>query len=216
MGIWFCSIIKDENDVATKNVTLEYMSELMEDAQDFGWASTKGAHAVLLCRMEEGKVNWAKTEKIDRIRRAHAQKVVNNTSKKSTSELPGVPCNFFQNQKCPHKGDHHTAGQLYKHICSFCNTLGKRFSPCSQRLQKFQKIHCRFKKRIRHCSNAVQSTQVKRQNHTQTRVISSNTLVNGESNNWRSDYHKFKGYTFAQVLKGTPKQLHAVKKIYVK
>ena len=53
----FCSIIKDENDVATKDAMLEYMSELMEDAQDFGWASAKGAHAVLLCRMEEGKVN---------------------------------------------------------------------------------------------------------------------------------------------------------------
>ena len=123
----FCSIIKDENNMSTKNAMLEYMSELMEDAQDFGWACAKGAHAVLLCRMEEGKVNWAKTEKIDLIRRAHAQKVVNNPSKKSTPELSGVPCKFFQSQKCPHKGDHHTAGQLYKHICSFCNTLGKRF-----------------------------------------------------------------------------------------
>ena len=122
----FCSIIKDENNVATKNAMLEYMSELMEDAQDFEWASAKGAHAVL-CRMEEGKVNWAMTDKIDRVRRAYAQKVVNNSSKKSRAELPGVPCKFFQNQKCPHKGDHHMAGQLYKHICSFCNTLGKRF-----------------------------------------------------------------------------------------
>ena len=123
----FCAIIKDESDVNTKNSMLEYLSELMEDAQDFGWTSAKGAHAVLLCKMEEGKLNWAMTDKIDRIRRAHAQKVVNNTSKKSSSELPGVPCKFFQNQKCPHKGDHHTSGQFYRHICSYCNTLGKRF-----------------------------------------------------------------------------------------
>ena len=90
----FCLIIKDENNVATKNAMLEYMSELMEDAQDFGWASAKGAHAVLLCRMEEGKVNWAMTKKIHRIRRAPAQKVVNNSSKKSTAELPEFPENF--------------------------------------------------------------------------------------------------------------------------
>ena len=32
----FCTIIKDESNVATKNAMLEYMSELMEDAQDFG------------------------------------------------------------------------------------------------------------------------------------------------------------------------------------
>ena len=122
----FCAIIRDESNV-TKNSMLEYLSELMDDAQDFGWTSAKGAHAVLLCRMEEGKVNWANTEKIDRIRRAHAQKVVNNSVKKPNSELSGVPCKFFQNQKCPHKGDHHTSGQWYRHICSFCNTLGKRF-----------------------------------------------------------------------------------------
>ena len=123
----FCAIIRDESNVVTKNSMLEYLSELMDDAQDFGWTSAKGAHAVLLCRMEEGKVNWAMTEKIDRIRRAHAQKVVNNSAKKPNSGLSGVPCKFFQNQKCPHKGDHHTSGQWYRHICSFCNTLGKCF-----------------------------------------------------------------------------------------
>ena len=79
----FCAIIKDEKNVNTKNQMLDYMSELMEDAQDFGWPSAKGAHAVLLCRMEEGKVNWNVTEKIDRIRRAHAQKVINVAPKKS-------------------------------------------------------------------------------------------------------------------------------------
>ena len=99
----FCAIIRDESNVETKNSMLEYLSELMDNTQDFGWTSAKGAHAVLLCRMEEGKVNWAMTEKKDRIRRAHAQKVVNHPSKKSNSELPGVPCKFFQNQKCPHK-----------------------------------------------------------------------------------------------------------------
>ena len=37
----FCAIIKDEGDVNTKNSMLEYLSELMEDAQDFGWTSAK-------------------------------------------------------------------------------------------------------------------------------------------------------------------------------
>ena len=125
----FCAIIKNEKNVNTKNQMLDYMSELMEDAQDFGWPSAKGAHAVLLCRMEEGKVNWNMTEKIDRIRRAHAQKVINVAPKKANAEpqANAVPCKFFQSQKCPHKGDHHTGGHLYRHICSFCNTLGKRF-----------------------------------------------------------------------------------------
>ena len=86
----FCSIIKDE---ATKNAMLEYVSELMEDAHDFGWASPKGAYAVLLCRMEEGKVNWATTDKIDQIRRTHGQKVVNNASKNQMLNSQGFPAN---------------------------------------------------------------------------------------------------------------------------
>ena len=41
--------------------------------------------------------------------------------------------------------------------------------------------------------------------HTPTRIISSNTCVNGESGNWRLDYHKFKGHMFAYVLKNATK-----------
>ena len=53
----FCSIIREEKDIKVKNAILEYLTEIMEDAQDFGWASAKGAHALILCRMEQGKVN---------------------------------------------------------------------------------------------------------------------------------------------------------------
>ena len=110
---------------------LEYLSDIMDDAQDFGWFTAKGAHAVLLCCMEENKVNWLQTEKIDRIRRAHAQKVNTQTqvptSKKQNPEN-GLLCRFYQNNSCPQKGDHTTAGQTYKHICAVCIGFGKKFS----------------------------------------------------------------------------------------
>ena len=72
---------------------LDYIAEIMEDAQDFGWASAKG-----VCRMEEGKVEWHMTEIF-----------------------------FFQTGKCSHTNDHVTNGHSYKHICSHCFGLGKRF-----------------------------------------------------------------------------------------
>ena len=59
----FATIVKDESDIETKNQMLEYLSELMEDSHDFGWSSAKGSHAVLLCRMEEGRVTWKDTQK---------------------------------------------------------------------------------------------------------------------------------------------------------
>ena len=43
---------------------LEYLTDIMEGAQDFGWASAKGAHALILCKMEEDKVDWTMTEKL--------------------------------------------------------------------------------------------------------------------------------------------------------
>ena len=55
---------------------LDYVSDIMEDPQKFGWASAKGAHAPILCRMEESKVDWTMTEIIDRLRSAHAQKLL--------------------------------------------------------------------------------------------------------------------------------------------
>ena len=31
-----------------KNTMLDYMTDIMEDVQDFGWPSAKGAHALIL------------------------------------------------------------------------------------------------------------------------------------------------------------------------
>ena len=56
--VGFCSIIREEKSTKTKNAMLDYMTDIMADAQDFGWAAAKGAHALILCRMEEGKVDW--------------------------------------------------------------------------------------------------------------------------------------------------------------
>ena len=129
----FSAIIREEKNVKIKNAMLEYMTDIMEDAQDFGWATAKGAHALILCRMEEGKVDWLSSEKLDRLRRAHDQKIVTSTGgnshpAKNKAEAQGVPCKFYQSMKCSHKNDHTTNGQLYKHICTHCFSLGKKFA----------------------------------------------------------------------------------------
>ena len=61
-----------------KIVMMDYMTDIKEDAQDFGWLFAKGVHALILFRMEEGKVNWLMSDKLDRFRRAHDQKVMTN------------------------------------------------------------------------------------------------------------------------------------------
>ena len=43
----FATIAREEKNVDVKNAMLEYLSEIMEDANDFSWQSAKAFHAVL-------------------------------------------------------------------------------------------------------------------------------------------------------------------------
>ena len=74
MGVWICNYCQGGKNVEIKNAMLEYLSEVMEDGNEFSWQAAKASHSVLLCRMEEGKVKWHETHKLDRIRRAHTQR----------------------------------------------------------------------------------------------------------------------------------------------
>ena len=67
--------MKEEKNSKFKERMLDYMISLFDDANDFSWDAAKASHAVLLCRMEQGKISdYSQTEKIDRIRRANAQR----------------------------------------------------------------------------------------------------------------------------------------------
>ena len=72
----FVKNVLDEPNQKSRDKMLAYLGDLMEDATDFTWANAKAAHAVLLCEMERGVLTWADTSRIERIRRAHAQKQV--------------------------------------------------------------------------------------------------------------------------------------------
>ena len=82
---------------------LEYLGDMMEDAQEKSWASAKAAHAVILCRMEEGKLTWSDTQGLDRLRRAHAQKILttssygNGSGKKFEKSKEGFDMQIFSN-----------------------------------------------------------------------------------------------------------------------
>ena len=70
----FVKNVLEEPSETNRERMLHYLSDLMEDASDFSWANAKASHAVLLCEMERGSVSWSDTSRIDRIRRANAQK----------------------------------------------------------------------------------------------------------------------------------------------
>ena len=48
----------------------------MEDASDFSWELAKASHAFVLTNMKADRLQWTDTEKLDQIRRTHAQRHV--------------------------------------------------------------------------------------------------------------------------------------------
>ena len=128
----FARNILDKKSQKTREIMLTYLSDLMEDTTDFSWQGAKASHAVLLCEMESGAVTWSDTGRIDRIRRAHAQKHVTTSrffgrSNDSGNKRPWF-CKFFQSGTCSHSTDHETNGRLHRHICAHCLENGKQLN----------------------------------------------------------------------------------------
>ena len=130
----FCRTIREESDITVREHMLDHVIDLLDDATDFSWPSAKASHVVLLCRMEQGEIkNWSETEKIDRVRRAHAQRygtaqsaVQKGQDKPSSGKV--TTCVFYNKGSCTHKQTHETKGVLYKHVCMSCwNKEGKSY-----------------------------------------------------------------------------------------
>ena len=152
----FCRNMKDESNVDLRNCMLDYVIALLDDAQDFSWQAAKASHAVLLCRMEQGEVaGWSDLEKIDRIRRANAQKHTQagsapplfQTAKKRNYSVgkstKTMPCIYFNEGKCKFQKSHETAGTFFRHICTACMAADGKANnhpevDCRNRSRQFQ------------------------------------------------------------------------------
>ena len=137
----FAQQIKKEKDVKTKDIMLQYFSDLFEDANDFAWVSAKSCHAMICCRMEENILDWQDVPELDRQRRAYAQwHPVSKSEKSEKSDFVAkkknfnfnssrkniVPCTFYNKGMCSHKkSDHESATTEFKHICSTCFAKGE-------------------------------------------------------------------------------------------
>ena len=112
----FCRTIREVSNVHLRENMLDYVINLLEDAQVFSWSSAKACHAVLLCRMEQGEVkNWNEMEKIDKIWRAHAQRhatTFHGTSQNLDKETAAktTPCVYFNKGSCAQKQSHESKG----------------------------------------------------------------------------------------------------------
>ena len=66
----FMCIRQEEQDLVIKENMSEYVTELLQDACDYGWKSAKGAHSVLLHRMQDGVLTWHNVKEIHKNQKA--------------------------------------------------------------------------------------------------------------------------------------------------
>ena len=100
--------------------------------------------------MEQGEIkDYAQVEKIDRIRRANAQRHVSALSasslhiasrKQMTKATKSMPCQYYNQGSCAHLKSHDMRGTLYKHIYTHCfATSGKTFTHPESQCRNKQK-----------------------------------------------------------------------------
>ena len=128
----FARNILQEKSEKTRENMLNYLSDLLEDANDFSWHGAKAAHAILMCDMERGAVTWDDTAHIDRVRRTHAQKHVQNfrnfgKNGEMVNKRPWF-CKSYQSGACTFAKDHESNGKLHRHICANCLEKGRQLN----------------------------------------------------------------------------------------
>ena len=60
----FLRIAQEESNPEFRTHMYEYLTELMQDAADNTWAAAKGAHAVLMHRMQDGVLDWGISKRL--------------------------------------------------------------------------------------------------------------------------------------------------------
>ena len=140
----FCRAMREETDQNSKTAMLHYLISLLDDCNDFSWSSAKASHAVLLCCMEQGEIkDFTETNKIDRVRRAHAQRHTSSSQDTSKHALKhnntrSMVCQYYNAGTCSQQNSHETKGVTYRHVYSFC------FSKNGKKIQHTE-VNCQNK-----------------------------------------------------------------------
>ena len=112
----FLRSVQEETDPYIRCNMIEYLTELFQNVCDCGWQATKGAHLVVMTKMEEGLVAWTDLKKVNKIRKTYVRATENqganfdnnNTGnpKKGPRKPSSMPCKEYQKEKCSRQNDH--------------------------------------------------------------------------------------------------------------
>ena len=102
-----------------RSVMWDVLKGMMEDAMEYPWQNVRDFYWVVGSHIENNRLEWTDTDKVQKLRVKHAQKHEIPTKKQAAQPAPAAKiryCGPFQNGTCQERGDH--AGQ--RHICAHC------------------------------------------------------------------------------------------------
>ena len=135
-----------KNSVVRENM-IEYLVDLLQDAVDYSWPVTKGAHFVLVHRIIDGLASWENLQSVQKIRERFSKPNTNfsqnyshvhaSDSKFDKKQEPKpVPCYKFNKRSgCSELQDHVHANLLLRHVCQTCHQATGAF-------EKHTKMSC--------------------------------------------------------------------------
>ena len=161
------AIAAEEPNAAVQRNMLAYLAALLQDVCDYSFPAGRGAHALVLSYMEEGRLNWLDLSAIQKVResysyRAHAAgshdsvaahsaagvRVSSNAAGKTDrGTARRRPCRNYNLGSCKRESSHLTNGFLYEHYCSFCATKGLKL--------KHSEHNCRTKNKSEGKANSI-------------------------------------------------------------
>ena len=110
----------DQPDAGLDRQTMwEVLKGMMEDAIEFPWQNVRDFYWVVSSHIENNRLEWSDTDKIQKLRAKHAQKHETPAKKQPAQAAQSEKiryCGPFQNGSCQERADH--AGQ--RHICAYC------------------------------------------------------------------------------------------------
>ena len=115
---------------------------------DNGFQAGRGAHAIVLSLLEEGKFNWLDLSSIQKVRecysyRSHASRSIVADQVFSTTSvrlLSGTSnrvnkgserrriCRIYNTGTSRYDTSHSSKGSMHEHFCSFCATKGSKLN----------------------------------------------------------------------------------------
>ena len=124
----FLRCLQEQRDTATSQHMLSHGINVLQDAVDVSFPVAKGAYAVTMHEMEEGRVTWGDTERLERIRQLYTQRhlfqgtpeVASQAGKTAMQGNNRQVCAAYQNGSCSSETDHRDNGILQRHICAHC------------------------------------------------------------------------------------------------